>query len=143
MSTSVEQEAANIVLPLLNKTGQVTCGVIATSTASAVSDLSSITALGKGHFITLFADGASGEDIYVAFNTANAGAIDETATGFGVTVCQCIKAGERISGRLPSVDSPSDTPYTWLIHKAKAGTPKLRVSITSIGYGEDVRALRA
>lgn len=142
-----QQEAANIILPLLNiaaATGiqaRVTQGCIATSTTSARTDLSSLSAVGRGHFITLFADGASGEDIYVAFNTADAGTIDETATGFGVTVCQCIKAGTSIAGRLPAVDSGNA--YSWLIHKALSGTPKLRVSITSLGEGEDARGLQA
>ena len=142
--SGIEAEAANIILPLLNKTGQVTAGSIATSTSSARTDLSSLTALHKGHFLTLYADGADGEDIYVAFTDSDAGAIDETATGFGVTVPGCIKAGTSLQGRLPAVDSPSENPYRWLIHKAKSGTPKLRVSISSVGPGVgDVRELRA
>src|SRR5687767_6840386 len=132
MTTAAEQECANIILPLLNVlTTQVTQGAIATSTASARTDLSaSLSAFAKGHFISLFADGADGEDIYFTFNTADAGAIDETATGFGVTICQCIKAGQWYQGRLPGVDSGNA--YAWLIHKAKSGTPKLRVYISSI-----------
>lgn len=149
MTTSAEQEASNIILPLLNIAAaapipaQITQGCVATSTASARLDLSPLSALGRGHFITLSADGASGEDIYVAFTTSDAGAIDETATGFGVTQCQRITAGSSISGRLPGVDSPSGSPYTWLIHKAKTGTPKLRICISSICPNEDVRSLRA
>lgn len=147
MTTSAEQEAANIILPLLNIAAaapikaRIVNGCIATSTSSARQDLSSLSAIGKGHFIELYADGADGEDIYVAFNTADAGAIDETATGFGVTIPRCIKAGTYISGRLPANDSGAA--YSWLIHKAKSGTPKLRVHITSIGHSEDSRALEA
>lgn len=149
MTTSAEQEASNIILPLLNIAAaagvpaQITQGSVATSTSSARLDLSSLSALGRGHFITLSADGASGEDIYVAFTTSDAGAIDETAAGFGVTQCQRITAGSSISGRLPGIDSPSGAAYTWLIHKAKSGTPKLRIAITSICPNEDVRSLRA
>ena len=148
MTTQAEQEASNIILPLLNIIAaagvqpQVSQGCIATSVASARTDISALSSAGKGHFLTLHADGAAGEDIYVAFNTADAGAIDETATGFGVTICQRIPAGGSISGRLPGIDSPGGTAYTWLIHKAKSGTPKLRISITSIAPSEDVRALR-
>lgn len=152
MSTNVEQEAANIILPLLNVVaaagppaipGQVVQGVIATSTSSAREDISSLTALGKGHFLTVMNDGASGEDVYVAFHNANAGAIDETATGYGATICHCIKAGERVSGRLPGIDDPAGTQYKYLIHKSKTGTPKLRLWLSSLPLSEDVRGFRA
>lgn len=142
--SGVSEEAANIILPLLNiATTQQTQAVVATSTSSARTDLGALlTALLKGHFLTITNDGASGEDVYIAFNTADAGAIDETATGAGATICQVIKAGQSLSGRLPAVDSGAA--YQWLIHKALSGTPKLRIHISSVGSGHsDVRELRA
>jgi hypothetical protein len=152
MTTQAEQEAANIILPLLNIAtaagppaipAQIVQGVIATSTSSAVNDISSLTALLKGRFLTIMNDGASGEDVYVALHNANGGAIDETATGYGATVCHCIKAGERISGRLPGIDAPAGTPYKYLLTKAKTGTPKLRLWLSSLPPNGDVRDLQA
>lgn len=150
MTTSAEQEAANIILPLLNVVAaagvpaQIVQGVIATSVASAREDISSLTALARGRFLTIMNDGASGEDVYVAFhNDAGAGSIDETATGYGATVCHCLRAGERISGRLPGIDTPAGTNYKVLIHKAKSGTPKLRLWLSSLPPNGDVRDFRA
>lgn len=149
MTTSVEQEAANIILPLLNVAAagsvpaQIAQGVIATSTSSAREDISSLSALARGRWLTVMNDGASGEDVYIAFHNANSGSIDETATGYGVTVCHCLKAGERISGRLPGIDDPAGTNYKYLVHKSKTGTPKLRLYISSMPITGDVRDFRA
>lgn len=152
MTTAAEQEAANIILPLLNIAAaagppaipaQITQGVIATSTSSAVSDISSLTALARGRFLTIMNDGASGEDVGIAFHNANGGAIDETATGFGATVCHMLKAGERISGRLPGIDAPGGTPYKYLLTKSKSGTPKLRLWLSSMPPNGDVRDFQA
>jgi hypothetical protein len=152
MTTAAEQEAANIILPLLNVVAaagppaiqaQIAQGVIATGTVSAITDISPLTALAKGRFLSIMNDGAVGEDVYIAFHFANAGAVDQAAVGFGATVCHCLKAGERISGRLPGIDSPLGTAYKWLIHKSAAGTPKLRLWLSSMPHNGDVRDFQA
>lgn len=138
MTSAIEQEAANAIAPLLNKTGQVAQGVVAVTSASARENIAQLTAGLRGHFLTLHADGG---DVYVAFNSADAGAIDDTATGYGVTICQRIPSGQDRSWRIPGVDSPDATAYQWLIHKTASGTAKLRLYISSLGQSENARDL--
>lgn len=149
MTTGIEQEAANILPSLLNIAAsagppaipaQIVQGAIAVTVASTIQDLSSLSALDKGRFITLHADGG---DVYYALNNANSGTIDPTATGFGVTVCQRIPSGQSVSFRIPPVDKPGTTgKYQYLLHRTAAGTATLRVAISSVPPGEDVRALQ-
>ncbi len=131
MSAMTEIEAANIIAPVLNGAGlhaRNRIAAIATSTSSARSDLSTlITDVGKGHYLTLMADGG---DIYIALNNADAGSIDETATGAGATVPW--KLEDSVPQHFRLVDN-----FYWLIHKAASGTPKLRVYLSSCGsHGE-------
>lgn len=146
MSGSIEQEAANIIAPLVNIAAaagvpaQVTQMAIAVTTTSTVQDLSGISAIGRGHFITLQADGG---DVYIAFNKVNGGTIDNTATGVGTGICQRIPSGQDRTYRLPNVDSPNDTAYQYLLHKTSTGTATLRISISSLSPNSDVRELRA
>lgn len=147
MTTQVEQEAANIIAPLLNivaaagvpeQCNQMALPITATST---VFDLNTyLTAWRRGHFLTLHAETA---DVFVAFHKANSGTIDPTVTtAKAVTLCQRIPSGTDRTFRLPAVDSPSDTAYQYLIARTSSGTATLRGSISSIAPSEDVRALQ-
>lgn len=132
MSSAVEIEAANIIAPVLNGAGvhaRNRIAAIATSTSSAVTDLTSlISDVGKGHYLTFMADGG---DIYVAFNNANSGSIDETATGAGVTIPW--KLEDSLPQHFRIVEN-----YTYIITKAATGTPKLRVYVSSCGTSGEV-----
>ena len=147
MTTSVEQEAANIIAPLLNiaaaagipeQCDQMALPITATST---VFDLNTyLTAWRKGHFLTLHADG---NDVYLAFHKANSGTVDPTiTTAKAVTLCQKIPSGQDRTFRLPPVDSPNDTPYQYIVARTSSGTATLRGYLSSIGHMEDVRALQ-
>ena len=82
MSSIALVVAAHLPPPVLGK-----CAVVAVTTSSAITDLtadSRISAhLADGSILTFLADGA---DVYIAFNNANSGTIDETVTS-GATSC--------------------------------------------------------
>ncbi len=132
MSSTVELEAANIIAPVLNGAGRRALNriaAIATSTSSARTDLSTlISDVGDGHYLTLMADGG---DIYIAFNNADAGSIDETATGAGATVPW--KLEDSVPQHFRIVEN-----FYWAIHKAASGAPKLRVYLSSCGSQQEV-----
>lgn len=101
--------------PVLGK-----CAVVATSAASAITDLSAdsrISAhLDDGSILTFLADGI---DIYIAFNNANSGTIDETANS-GATSCFKLVANQPTPIQM-------GRGYKYLLTKAASGTPKLRI----------------
>ena len=101
--------------PVLGK-----CAAIATSTVSAITDLtadSRISAhVADGTILEFLADGI---DIYIAFNNASSGTIDETAAS-GAT--SCYKLVANVAKRIQIAKG-----YTFLLTKAASGTPKLRI----------------
>lgn len=147
MTTSVEQEAANIIAPLLNIAAAAgvpeLCNQMALpiTAVSAVFDLNTyLSAWRKGHFITLHADGG---DVYLAFHKTAGGTVDPTVTtAKAVTICQRIPSGQDRTFRLPAADSPNDTAYQFITARTSAGTATLRGYISSIGHSEDIRALQ-
>src|SRR5512146_921565 len=114
MSSTALLAANHFAVPVLGKV----C-VIATSTASAITDLTAdprISAhLSDGTILELIAD----TDIYIAFNNANSGTIDETANS-GATSCWKLPAN--VPKRVIVARG-----YTYLLTKAAAATPKLRI----------------
>jgi hypothetical protein len=96
------------------------CAVIATSTSSAITDLTAdarISAhVADGTIFTFLADGT---DIYIAFNNTNTGTIDETANS-GAT--SCFKLPSNVPVPLQIAKG-----YTYMLTKAASGTPKLRI----------------
>jgi hypothetical protein len=147
MTTSVEQEAANIIAPLLNIAAAAgvpeLCNQMALpiTAASTVFDLNTyLTAWRKGHFLTLHADGG---DVYLAFHKTSGGTVDPTVTtAKAVTLCQRIPSGQDRTFRLPANDSPNDPAYQFITARTSAGTATLRGYISSIGHMEDIRALQ-
>ncbi len=140
MSHSIEQEAANIIAPILNVAGQLTQFVLSVATASARVDMSTLlTQWSAGHYLTVQADGGT---VYLAFNVADAGAIDETVTTAGaVTLCQAIPDGQTRHFRLPPIDDAgSGNPYQWLIHKGSVAC-KLRGYISSLAPSQNTADL--
>lgn len=148
MTTSVEQEAANIIAPLVNiaaAAGVVEqCDMMALpiTAVSTAFDLNTyISAWRRGHFLTLHADGG---DVYLAFDKVNTATVDPAiTTAKAVTVCWKIPSGQDRTYRLPPVDSPNATAYQYIIARTSAGTATLRGYISSIGHSEDVRSLQA
>lgn len=92
---------------------------IATSTSSARTDLSADATIAAhvadGSILDFIAD----SDVYIAFNNSNAGSIDETANS-GATSCFLLVA--KVPRRIQIAKG-----YTWLLTKAAAGTPKVRI----------------
>lgn len=101
--------------PVLGK-----CAAIATSVTSAITDLSADTRisahLDDGTIFTFLADGV---DIYIAFNNANSGTIDNTAAS-GAT--SCFKLPSDVPVRIQMAKA-----YKYLLTQAASGTPKLRI----------------
>lgn len=128
MGTNTEYEAANVLLPLVNKAASDARGarfrtaVIAVTTSSVAQDISTyITEWDQGHFFSLQADGG---DVYFVTSDVGTDSIDEAITTAGaVTLCQKIPNGSRWDGRLADG-------YKYLIVKGSAAC-KLRVSLSS------------
>lgn len=147
MTTNIEQEAANIIAPLLNIAAAAgvpeLCAQMALpiTAASTIFDLNTyLSAWRKGHFLTLHADGG---DVYLAFSKVNAGTVDPAITAAkAVTLCQRIPSGQDRTFRLPVIDGPNDTAYEYIIARTSAGTATLRGYISSMAPMEDVRALQ-
>jgi len=109
-----EQQAVYPLPPEMSATPGTGVTVIATSTASAATDLLGLDLFGKR--LELLAE----TDIYVGFAAAS-GTIDETATGTTASTCWLLKAGIPF----PCILHP--TKHRWLHTKAAAATPKLRI----------------
>ena len=124
MSELIQTEAANIVAPLLNTSARRRIGAIAITSTSTVFDLSTyITTITAGHYLSFIADGA---DVYVAFNDANSGTVDNTVTTAGaVTVCYLLKDGVEKNFRLIG-------DHKYLVAKTASGTATLRVAVSSL-----------
>src|SRR5690606_28062385 len=83
--TQVQFEEANIIAPVLNTDNHKAQLALDVDTAGDSYDLSTLlTNWSRGHFIELTAEGG---DVYYAFGPNDAGAIDETASDAGNTVC--------------------------------------------------------
>lgn len=106
------------------------CGVAATSVTSAITDLSADVAvknhLNTGALITFLADGV---DIFIAFNNASSGTIDDTANT-GATSCIKLPANQFVPIQFVKG-------YTFLLTKAASGTPKLRYWVSGINDSKD------
>ena len=115
MSSDALIAANHFAPPVLGR-----CAVIATSTVSAITDLTLDTRISAhvsdGTILEFLADGI---DIYIAFNNANSGTIDETVTS-GAT--SCYKLVSNVPKRIQIAKG-----YTFLLTKAASGTPKLRI----------------
>jgi len=107
--------ANHLPAPVLGK-----CAVVATAVTSAITDLSAdprISAhISDGSILTFLADGV---DIYIAFNNANSGTIDNTANS-GTTSCFKLVANKPTPFQMAKG-------YTFMLTQAASGTPKLRI----------------
>lgn len=139
----IDYEALNVTPPVKN-TGAVKCiAVLAVTTTSQSQDLTALFgSLGTGHYLTLAADmpANAGKTVYYAFG-CNAGTIDETATGTGVTVCYPIPDGQEkpyrlITGKDIGTGIATLTQYTTLHYKGSA-TGFLRIYRSSVGALQD------
>ncbi len=115
MSSIALITAAHLPPPILGK-----CAAIATSVTSAITDLTLDTRisahLSDGSVLMFLADGI---DIYIAFNNANSGTIDNTAAS-GATSCFKLVANQPTPIQLAKS-------YTFMLTQAASGTPKLRI----------------
>lgn len=115
-------EAENVIAPVLNGAGpgaknRIAC--VSVTTSSARTDLSTLLSdWAAGHFITICPEA----DVYIAFNNADSGTVDETATS-GATVCWLIPAKSYFHVRMVKN-------YSWLIVKGTSAC-KLRAYISS------------
>jgi len=147
MTTQIEQEAANIIAPLINvaaaagiaeQCAQMALPITATSTAFDLSAY--LSAWNRGHFLTLQAETA---DVYFALSTVNTDTVDPTVTtAKAVTLCQRVPSGQDRVVRIPGIDKPGQLPYRYLIARTSSGSAILRGYISSIGLSEDTRALQ-
>lgn len=127
--TVVEFEAADVMLPLINKADEAGRGVRAriaalpiTAASTAFAWATYFTAPTQGSFYSLVADGG---DVYFAFSDSGSDAIDQTiTTARTATLCQKLVSGTRWDGRLPDG-------CTHIIAKTASGTATLRVSLSS------------
>lgn len=118
-----EFEAAHCIAPLINSAGHNRIGVVAIGTGSAVFDLSTyLTAISRGHYLTLQADGG---DVYFAMNNVNGGTVDESNTTAGnATVCWKIP-----NGTVQHYQLVED--FTFLVAKGSVAC-KLRLHVSSL-----------
>jgi hypothetical protein len=124
--SQLDLEAVNPIGPLL---GQIRA--IAVTTSSARFDLSALAEFGTGgdEMARVFRFTANGGDVYIAFNTSNAGSIDETNTTAGnATQCDVIPDGQFRDFRMPYVNGTGLA--TWLLVKGSVAC-KLRISKSS------------
>lgn len=137
MNPSKMQQAVNVIPPLINvaaaapEPAHFRCAAIALTTSSARFDLTLYLTPGitRGHFVTCQADGG---DVYLVFNNADAGAVDETITTAGTaTVCWKIPNGT-------TQDFAITEDYTWLVAKGSAAC-KLRMYVSSLADAQPVR----
>lgn len=136
MSTNKEFEAANVLLPVINKPSdprgaKTRIAAIPITSASTAFNFATYfpNCYGQGHFFSLVADGG---DVYFAFSDASGDTVDNTVTtAAAATLCQKLPSGSRWDGCLPDG-------YTYLIAKTSAGTATLRVSVSSVASGQSV-----
>lgn len=121
--SGLSELAFDVQAPRLNQTDQTYIMVEDVTTSSSTpKDLSAsanFNELAQSCFLTFQADGG---DVYFAFNNANSGSIDETATS-GATRCWKIPDGT-------SIDRKLSDGFTWLITKGSAAC-KLRIQVSS------------
>ncbi len=123
-----EFEAMECITPLLNTTAKERIANVAVTTSSARHDMTArLSNLTAGHYYDFTADGG---DVGVAFNNANAGAVDRTTTTSGVTECAVIPNGQTRCWKF--VDD-----YTWMIVQGST-TCILRVALSSRAPGQVV-----
>ena len=128
MPTSNEFEDLEVIVPVINTDTKVRGCVVAITTSSARTNLAALlNGTRSGHVFDFTADGGN---VYLFFNNADAGTIDETATGAGVTVAgRVIFNGQTVP--LKFVNN-----YTWLVAKGSAAC-NLRVQLSSRGNGQN------
>ncbi len=116
-----------VVPPIINTTTKVRQQVVAITTSSARTNLAALmTGLAgdgalDGQYLDFTADGGN---VYLFFNNADAGTIDETATGAGVTVA----GGVIFNGQTKPYIVPNG--YTWIVAKGSAAC-NLRIAVSS------------
>jgi len=114
-------EANHRVCPILNSSAIKRLAAISVTTSSARHDLTlRLTNVNDGHYYTFRAEGGT---VYLAFNNADSGSVDETAVAAGVTECFCLPDGAEEDWQVPSG-------YTWLVVKGSAAC-KLRIALSS------------
>jgi hypothetical protein len=114
-------EANHRVAPVLNSATVKRIAAISVTTSSVRHDLSlRLTQVDDGHYYTFKAVGGT---VYLAFNLADAGTVDEAALATGVTECFAIPDGAEEDWQVPSG-------YHWLIVKGSAACA-LRIALSS------------
>lgn len=114
-------EATHRIAPLLNTATMLRGAAISVTTSSARHDLTlRLTKVLDGHYYSFRAEGGT---VYLAFNNADSGAVDETAVAAGVTECYSIPDGSEEDWQIPAN-------YTWLIVKGSVAC-KLRIALSS------------
>ena len=128
MTTSAAEEDLEVITPVINTASRLRGCVVAITTSSARTNLATLlTNEDGGHIYDFTADGGN---VYLFMNNADAGTIDETATGAGVTV-----AGRVIfNGQTLPLKFVND--YTWLVAKGSAAC-NLRIQLSSRGRGQN------
>lgn len=98
-SSEAERQAANVLPPRLSATKGVGVTVIATTTASAATDLFT-NGLPGDAFSRYWTIMAVGADTYFGFSMSGAATVAGGATGTGATTCGLLKDGVATSVRL-------------------------------------------
>lgn len=145
MTTGVETEAANLLLPTGNSAGMKAIAVLSVTTNSQIVDLSSLFGNWEaGHFYTLVADFPDnpGSRVYVALHANNTGTASATATGTGSTVAVPIPDnqamhGKILSGRIGVSGMATSISSQWLSYVGLA-TGYLRIYRSSVLPGQRV-----
>jgi hypothetical protein len=136
MNPSKLSQAVNIIPPLINvaaaapEPAHFRCAAIPLTTSSARFNLELYLTPGitRGHFISCQADGG---DVYLVFNNADAGAVDDAITTAGTaTVCWKIPIGTTQDFAIPEN-------YTWLVAKGSV-VCKLRIYVSSLADTQPV-----
>lgn len=132
MADNDEYKDLRTVAPVINTSTKIRQAVIAVTTSSARTNLAAsfpgLVAGGPldGQYFDFTADGGN---VYLFFNNSDAGTIDDTATGTGVTVA----GGVVFNGQTKPFIVPSG--FTWMVAKASANC-NLRIALSSNSKGQ-------
>lgn len=123
--SQLDLEAVNPIGPMLGK-----IRAVAVTTSSARHDLAALAEFGTGNELSrVLRLEANGGDVYYAFNTSDAGTVDEANTTAGnATQCAVIPDGQFRDIRVPYVRGTGLA--SWLLVKGSAACV-LRVSLSS------------
>jgi hypothetical protein len=128
---TLEYEAHNPIVPLLNTAERQRITVIDVTTTSARHNLAALLDnVDDGHLIEMTAEDC---DVWYAFNDSDAGTVDQTTQSSAETACAVLFDGSTRTAHVVGN-------HTWLVLKGSTDGA-LRIFISSLGPGQSAKDL--